>query len=209
MAIKQWFSLKTVQQSVILLTVLIISFGCSGGDEVADNKSYSGTDRKLIEKLNTKNNKGKTIRFKDERIKVYLNTPNWTGKAKEEIRAWTKNTDGLLQFEFVSSSPSVGIEVNPIIHFPFVCGSASPNFNNGEIKKVSILMDPKTWTSICSKTLKHEIGHAIGILAHTDDGGLMDPEGGNGKITDQVARIVKTIYSYPADTPIEELEIIE
>ena len=32
----------------------------------------------------------------------------------------------------------------------------------------------------CQRTVTHETAHAIGFLGHTDDGGLMDPDGGNG-----------------------------
>lgn len=41
----------------------------------------------------------------------------------------------------------------------------------------------------------HETGHAIGFLAHAADGGLMDPDGGNGEITPDDVTFIRSLYA--------------
>jgi hypothetical protein len=52
----------------------------------------------------------------------------------------------------------------------------------------------------------HETGHGIGFLAHTADGGLMDPDGGNGQITDEDVRFIRDLYSLAPGTFVGSAE---
>jgi hypothetical protein len=48
----------------------------------------------------------------------------------------------------------------------------------------------------CVHTVTHETAHAIGFFGHTDDGGLMDPDGGNGNITSLVSGVLRDLYHF-------------
>jgi hypothetical protein len=50
------------------------------------------------------------------------------------------------------------------------------------------------------RTVTHETAHAIGFLSHTDDGGLMDPDGGGGGITPLVSGVLRDLYLLPPNT---------
>ena len=54
----------------------------------------------------------------------------------------------------------------------------------------------------CQRTVTHETAHAIGFLGHTADGGLMDPDGGNGVITPLVAGVLRDLYHFPPGTRV-------
>ena len=49
---------------------------------------------------------------------------------------------------------------------------------------------------------EHETAHAIGFLGHTSDGGLMDPDGGNGQITPLVSGVLTDLYSLAPGTSV-------
>jgi hypothetical protein len=55
-------------------------------------------------------------------------------------------------------------------------------------------------TPECVGTVSHETGHAIGFLAHTADGGLMDPDGGNGQITSEDVSFIRSLYTLAPGT---------
>ncbi len=50
--------------------------------------------------------------------------------------------------------------------------------------------------------LQHEVGHCLGIMGHTNDGGLMDPVCCSSKITSPVRRGLALLYSLPPGTDI-------
>ena len=54
----------------------------------------------------------------------------------------------------------------------------------------------------CVHTVTHETAHAIGFLGHTDDGGLMDPDGGNGNITSLVSGVLRDLYHFSPGTVV-------
>ena len=59
----------------------------------------------------------------------------------------------------------------------------------------------------CQRTVTHETAHAIGFLGHTSDGGLMDPDGGNGDITPLVAGVLTRPLPPRARDPVVSAEV--
>jgi hypothetical protein len=53
-----------------------------------------------------------------------------------------------------------------------------------------------------TRTVTHEAAHSIGFLGHTEDGGLMDPDGGNGAITPLDAGVLRDLYHLPPGTSV-------
>jgi hypothetical protein len=52
----------------------------------------------------------------------------------------------------------------------------------------------------CRRTIEHEVGHAIGFIDHTADGGLMDLDGGNTQFTEPVVTMIRNLYSLAPGT---------
>ncbi len=191
-----------------LICVMVFIGGCG----LLPDAGESGTDGELLRQLNAERNNNKTIRFEVNPIKVYIqvyiqNIPN----GREQVEVWAEATDGLIQFEFVGDAPETGITIKYGVTSPIACGvTFEPEWSAGVIKKAEIEIDPKTVLPIgllgCRQTVKHEVGHALGLLGHTKDGGLMDADGGNGEITPQVKRIMKKIYSLPPNSDVSNVE---
>jgi hypothetical protein len=131
---------------------------------------------------NAQFNEGRTIRWPNVPITVATNGIATTG----EITAWTDATGGRVTFSIVGSGSA-----NVTIGFrsgSTVCGSTT-------------VAQTIFRSSVCVRTVTHEVGHAIGFLNHTADGGLMDLDGGNGQITGDVSSMLSTLYSFPPNTP--------
>ena len=190
---------------VFLIGTLLFFLSCSPGEENNDQVEPNQTDGKLLRDLNGSENNNRTLRFEEGPIKVYLLILGNDGE--RQVEAWTDATDGLIQFDFVGSEPDQGIAIYSLSTIPGTCGvTFEPSQSDGIIKKATITIDPISLLPICQKTISHEIGHALGLFGHTNDGGLMDPDGGNGKFTNQVKRIITTLYTLPPDTDISTLE---
>ena len=191
----------------LIIGVVLTIISCRSGE--LTNDAYSGSDLKMLADLNTNHNGGRTVRFESSNIDVYIAMPDFNANMKKKIEAWETASGGRINFQYTRSRVSEGIEIYSFFQMPGTCGSTAPDHDNGVIKKSVIVLDPISYISICSETLKHEIGHSIGLLAHTDDNGLMDKEGGDGDISPQIERIIKTIYNYPSDTPIGNITIVQ
>lgn len=170
------------------------------------NKTYEGSDEELLVQINAKNNETRTIRFPEGPIKVYVeNIPD----GRDEVREWSRQIPNL-EFDFVGHVPSSGIVVQYGIHAPIVCGATyEPDWEAGVIKKANITIDPKAIIPAsllgCTQTIRHEIGHALGLFGHLQDGGLMDPDGGNGEFTDQLKSLISRLYAFPPNSAISTL----
>lgn len=189
---------------ICFLCIVLFTNGCG----LLSDDGITGTDGELLRALNASHNQNKTIRFEEIPIKVYVqNVPD----GKDQVQIWAEATDGLLQFEFVGDEPENGIAIRYGITAPITCGIAyRPEWSEGIIKKASIEIDPKTILPVsslfCKQTVKHEVGHALGLFGHTGDGGLMDANGGNGEITPQVKRVMKLLYSSPPNTDVSNIQ---
>jgi hypothetical protein len=187
------------------LTLLLAGslVACGGKDKGSstptDVANLSPEERQLLFDLNARFNRGRTFRWATLPIAVFL---NGLGRP-DEVTRWTGASGGRVSFTFVSSVPEHGVGYRLVQQDPGVCGEANIFGPGDEIEFVDILLNPVNIDDPgCANVVTHEAGHSIGILAHTSDGGLMDFNGGNGRITDAVARMVANLYSFPPGTPV-------
>lgn len=192
-----------MKRSVLYFFLFSFFVACGDADVI------SGTDEEVLAGVNASFNEGKTIRFLKIPIKIHIKNID---DGKEQVREWSIATNNILSFEFVSDPNEADIKLSYGVEGPLVCGvTYQPEFENGEINEATIEIDPKTLLpdflpiDRCKQTIKHELGHALGFFAHTNDGGLMDPTGGNGKISEQTKRLMSILYTYPPNTRIEEI----
>jgi hypothetical protein len=118
-------------------------------------------------------------------------------------------TGGAVTFTLVSTRPAAGIG------FRFggsgrgdICGLATIEFTaDGQIVSVDVEVVQGIFRGPqCIRTVTHEIGHAIGFLDHTADGGLMDPDGGDGRFTETITGTIRDLYAMPPGTAVGAAE---
>jgi hypothetical protein len=191
--------LKSVTPKALTISwfLLALALGCGGcgSHSSASGPSSSGTD--LLIALNATFNDGRTVRWASLPIPVFLND---IARA-DEVNAWASATGGAVTFTFVGSPPAAGIS------FRFgggndVCGSTLVEYeSDGHITSAEIQVVQAIFRGPeCQRTVVHETGHAIGFLAHTAHGGLMDPDGGNGEITPEDVTFLRSLYSLAPGT---------
>jgi hypothetical protein len=186
---------------LLLLVGSLVACGGGHGSPAAptDVASLSPEERQLLFELNARFNNGRTFRWATLPIAVFL---NGAGRP-DEVTRWTSATGGRVTFSFVNSLPERGVGFRLASLDPDVCGESNIFGPADEIESVDVLINPDNLGDPgCANVVTHEAGHAIGILAHSTDGGLMDFNGGNGRITDPVARMVVNLYSFAPGTPV-------
>ena len=192
---REWVTLRPLRmRSILVLVVLALGWaGCGHGSP----SGPSGSGRDLLIALNASFNDGRTIRWAALPIPVFLN-----GIARaDEVNAWAAATGGAVTFTFVGGPPVAGIS------FRFgggndVCGATIVEYeSDGHITSADIQVVQGIFRGPqCQRTVVHETGHAIGFLAHTADGGLMDPDGGNGEITPEDVTFIRDLYALAPGT---------
>jgi hypothetical protein len=182
---------------VVLLVGLALGLAACGGGGGDTSTGPSGPDTAYLFQHNARFNDGVTTRWPTLPIRVFTNNI----ASPDEVRVWTQVTGGLVTFTFVGSASQADIT------FRFgagddLCGVTTVEFEsdgrivNSDVRVVKeIFRGPQ-----CVRTVTHETGHAIGFLDHTADGGLMDPDGGNGEITAPVARFFIDLYTLAPGT---------
>lgn len=178
---------------VILAGVSLALVACGSKHDT----SGPSTDSALLVPLNAQFNDGHTVRWANLPVPVFTN-----GIARpEEVTAWSAATGGAVTFTFVGSPPANGISFRAGGGSD-VCGLTTIEYDsNGQISSADIQIVVAIFrTPVCVGTVSHETGHGIGFLAHTADGGLMDPDGGNGQITPEDVTFVRTLYSLAPGT---------
>jgi hypothetical protein len=179
--------------SAVLAGLLLVAAGCSkdkGSGPSAQKDAY-------LLQHNARFNDGRTIRWAALPIRVFANGIALPG----EVTEWTSATGGRVTFAFVDSRQSNGI------NFGFrggtdICGVTTVEYrSNGEIIRADVLVSQSIYRSaVCVRTVTHETGHGVGFLDHTDDGGLMDDDGGNGSITAPVGQMLQRLYELAPGT---------
>jgi len=173
---------------VLFLGLSLLLVACGGG------KSSGSSDQPDLAYLfehNARFNDGVTTRWPVLPIRVFANNIAEPG----EVTEWTSVTGGLVTFTFVGSSAEADIS------FRFgtgddICGIATVEFEaDGRITLADVRVVQDVFRGPqCVRTVTHEVGHAIGFLDHTADGGLMDDDGGNGEITSPVIKLFVDLY---------------
>jgi hypothetical protein len=182
-----------------LLVGAVVVFGSVACGKSSPTGSSDSSDFLLLQ-LNAVDNDGRTRRFANLPIPVFLN-----GVAnQDELTPWTGASGGAVTFTFVGSDPSVGIAFRLQDDIDDrTCGFTTWRRGADSIQRADVAVNPRIYrSSQCQRTPTHESGHAIGIFGHTADGGLMDANGGNGEITASVAEMVRKLYSVPPGTPV-------
>jgi hypothetical protein len=182
------------------LVILVGLVACGGGKKNPTGSSAGDTNTLLL-RHNARFNDGRTIRWATLPIPVFTN-----GIAREdEVTEWTRATGGRVTFAFVGSQPAAGIA------FRFggsgagdICGVATVEyFTDGRIASVDVQVVGDIFRGpTCVRTVVHEVGHAIGFLDHTANGGLMDPDGGDGRFTEEVTGTIQALYALAPGTLI-------
>lgn len=187
----------------LLAVLLVLPLGL-----VACGKDDSGisdlAERALLFQLNAKENDGETVRWDPLPVLVFL--PRDIGE-ESEVTEWTNVSHGKVTFTFVGSPPETGVTFRLSSLDDDVCGVTNIEFDDNRFTTADVRLHRSNYRSRgCQRTITHEAGHAIGILDHTSDGGLMDPDGGDGDITDDVAEMVRNLYSLKPGTKVGLIE---
>lgn len=164
-------------------------------------KDHTGATRNApLYTYNAQQNNGRTIRWPNLPIRVFL---GGSVARADEVSIWTQATNGAVTFAFVGSAAAAEMT------FDFqgatdVCGVTFVEFDdNGNLTSSETRVSQSIYRGPqCQRTITHESAHAIGFLGHTSDGGLMDPDGGDGSITPLVTGVLSDLYHLPPGTAV-------
>jgi hypothetical protein len=188
----------------MLALLLLVLVGCNGGGgDGGGGTGSTNADLDFLFQHNARFNDGMTIRWPNMPIRVFTNN---IARA-DEVTEWTRATGGAVTFSFVGSASGANIT------FRFgsgddICGTTNIRFStpDGEIVSADVQVVQAVFrTPVCTRTVVHEVGHAIGFLDHTTDGGLMNDDGGNGEITEPVASMFVLLYSMAPGSVVQAL----
>ncbi len=178
--------------AVLALSALWL-LGCGN-----DSGTGSTKNAPLFE-FNAQQNGGRTVRWPSLPVRVFLGS----AARPDEVLVWTAATDGAVTFTFVGSAGAANVR------FGFrsgtdICGVTFLEFtDDGDLTSADVEVSQSIYRGPqCQRTVTHETAHSIGFLGHTADGGLMDPDGGNGVITPLVAGVLRDLYHFPPGTRV-------
>ncbi len=158
---------------------------------------YTAPDYQLVHRLNASFTGGKAVRWKSRSITLKNFKPT-------NIFAAVKPWEG---FEFSHGESGI-IYRGASDKFPGSCGWAIPYwYANYEFARCDIWINISTHTQgrcgSVGSTITHEVGHCLGILAHTSDGTLMDPKAnGSMEISPDVRRMLDILYTMPLNSRV-------
>ena len=178
-----------------LAALSLLLLGCG-----KDSGSGSTKNAPLFE-FNASENGGRTARWPNLPVRVFLG--NGVARA-DEVNVWTGSTGGAVTFTFVGSAAGANIKFDTSSTDRDTCGVTSILYDeDGPIVDAHVAVNSAIYrSSSCVRTVTHETAHAIGFLSHTDEGGLMDADGGNGAITPLVAQTLRDLYLLPPGTAV-------
>jgi hypothetical protein len=186
-----------VARWLVWLVVPLAAVACNGKDGGNPAGPSDPAENAFLLQHNARFNSGRTVRWANLPIRVFLNDIG----QPDEVTEWTRATGGQVTFAFVGSRAGADITFgftsgNDICGVTTVEYTEDGNITSADVRVVeAIFRGPQ-----CVRTVVHEVAHAIGFLDHTSDGGLMDPDGGNGAITEPVSRMLVNLYSLAPGT---------
>ncbi len=222
--------MERIKRMIVLFFFLpFVVFGASGcGDNRINPAGIAGPsttttitldssqdeDLKLVKKYNSDLQGGKATRWDKSVVTVYDSTGLFAD-LQSVLNEWNAVLAGRMILAIGNSNDKdIEIKINDSI---IKCGQATyfiydskiyaadillKNFNDSFCFGSGSLLNPK-------KILMHEFGHVIGFGIgngssddHNNDGGLMTISGGNGRITDEVSRMLNRLYSLVLGTII-------
>jgi len=186
----------------LLLPLLFAA--CGGGGKGKGPSGSSDEEMEYLLEHNARFNDGKTVRWGNLPIRVFANNIASEG----EVTEWTRATGGRVTFTFVGSAGGANITFRFGSEGPDICGVSLVTYgSDGEIQSAEVRVVQEIFRGPqCQRTIVHEVGHAIGFLDHSSDGGLMDPDGGNGEFTEPVITMFRNLYALAPGTPVGRAE---
>lgn len=179
--------------------LLLLLVGCRGGGGGGSSATPSVITDPFVFQHNASINGGVLTRWPSLPITV---DRGQIVDADGQFNRWRDATGGAVSFVFLGTGSGVLVRLGGAA--PDTCAETVVFFTaGGSITRAETTLTPIWNTSACVETIAHEGGHAIGFFGHTSDGGLMDPDGGNGQITGQVANMIRTLYSNPPGTMVK------
>jgi len=191
----------------LLISLLILSgIGCQGntqGGIDGDGGLYTKEDYQLVYKYNAFKLDGPIIRWPTSWISL-SNLP----LDHKALDIWKE-----LGFVFTQVGSEIVYDGESQEDAPY-CGRAnwrwkSDTNGNYWFKSCNIIINARKHTTYqcdsVENTLRHEIGHCLGILSHTSDGTLMDPTSNNSdELPNYIKRMLEVLYNTRTDVRIEE-----
>lgn len=172
--------------------------GCQGLIASASTiPGYSYPDYRLVYQLNAAFTGGNVVRWKSRNVGLQNFEATYI---RDGVKPWTG-------FNFTTSDSGIVFKGSSD-KFSDSCGWAVPYwYQNYELARCDIWINIATHVqgqcgSITS-TITHEVGHCLGILAHTSDGGLMDATAsGSTTISNGVKRMLDVLYATPLNSRV-------
>jgi hypothetical protein len=169
---------------------LVLLVGCDNDDDTS-----GATKNAPLFEFNAAENGSRTVRWPNLPIRVFLG--NGIARANE-ITVWTGATGGVVTFTFVGSAGAANVTYDTGTNNPAICGVTDILIDGDHIVAAGVSVNASIYRSRgCVRTVTHEAAHGVGFLGHTDDGGLMDDDGGNGVITPLVGQVLRDLYLLP------------
>jgi hypothetical protein len=185
-------AVRRVSAWIAVVSVSALVLGACGESTTAVSRSASvqqiyADDIHIVGDL-SKTAKGLySARWSGQPVYVSASGPLWEAAAKRWQPAvrLVHNKNGRIRFGGFTHRP--------------VCGYAVPYLRKGEITRCDVFLNEALAANVrmCGGTevvLAHEIGHCLGVIGHTNDGGLMDANGGNKQVSRQTLAGLKALY---------------
>lgn len=196
---------------IVLLFNLILNADVNSKEEINSRKNKITDKDKLISDLLT------ISKWEKKDLLIYLKDKNLMNYVISALNDWNEIIGNIFTFYFTEEINKadiiIGIKNSGMKSF---CGKTILRTKNkyedydsgynsrGNYSDASKVYRVNTIHNVIiyinascpdyKKTMKHEIGHALGIVAHIEDGGIMSKNGGNGEFTDNVKSTIKAMY---------------